>query len=134
MAKAPVCHISPALQGAAPHQLKFPSIPNITTPPRRGPNGEFDWGPWINAFNAMRTAIEMLMNQRQPFDSKNTGGTSAKPQKDQQQKKYNWNELSRKTVTKKIYNPDDSSQWVEVEQISNLIMTDKNGETWYWTF
>lgn len=36
-------------------------------------------------------------------------------------------EASRETVKYKVYDPNDSTQWIEVDQITKLVMTDANG-------
>ena len=35
-------------------------------------------------------------------------------------------EKSRTTSTKRVFNPDDNSQWVDVQRIETLVMTDEN--------
>lgn len=44
-----------------------------------------------------------------------------------------WLEKYRVTAIVRIFNPDDDSQWVDVERIMKLVMEDQeNGDLWVW--
>ena len=127
---APVCHISPAMQGAAPTQPRMPTIPPIMTP-NVGPNGQIDWSGLINAMLAMKDAIEKLAGQRAPFYSFQLNRPGGGPNKSPDF--GNFVEVSQQIKTEKVYNPDDRSQWIEVERVANLTMRDAaTGQTWIW--
>ncbi len=45
----------------------------------------------------------------------------------------NWIEFKRVTATVRVSNPQDSSQFVDIEQINQLVMVDRvTGATWVW--
>ncbi len=45
----------------------------------------------------------------------------------------NWIELKRVTATVRVSNPQDDSQFVDIEQINQLVMVDRvTGATWVW--
>jgi hypothetical protein len=53
---------------------------------------------------------------------------------DPKSNKARWEELSRTNNTVKISNPDDTTQFVMVKQITKLVMKDNvTGEQWVWT-
>ena len=47
----------------------------------------------------------------------------------------NWVEDSRTTQVVRVYNPNDKSQWVDVERINNLTFVDQDtGGVWQWSY
>jgi len=112
---APVCHDSqdqkinqpaPKLTPAIPHAIDLPSA--------------------LAAIQALTTTINYLMN---PIIINNSGGSNmpAKPTR--------WSESPGTRVIEKvkITNPNDPTQFVEIERIKSLTMQDgKTGENWVW--
>jgi hypothetical protein len=43
-------------------------------------------------------------------------------------------EVTRNVQTVRVYNPNDKSQWVDVERITNLTMANDLGQTWTWNY
>lgn len=118
---APVCpdpRIFPPEQ--QPDTRQFPSIPpahNLSSA--------------LAAINAMRQLLDYLLN-RQPQN--NNGGGNTGQAKKGAQGKYSEVPGARKTQKVRVYNPNDKSQFVDVEQIVGLTMRDnKTGETWTWS-
>jgi len=132
-AVAPVCHVSPPMQGAAPVYPPMPYIPPITAP-TPGPNGQIDWSGLINAMLAMKAALEQLMRQRAPFWSLTVSQPGPGPSSKQQGDFGNFVVASQVTKTDRVYNPDDKSQYIDVERVAALTLTDKStGQTWNWS-
>ena len=46
----------------------------------------------------------------------------------------NFTEVSRNVQTVRVYNPNDKSQWVDVERITHLEMGNPIGQTWTWNY
>lgn len=44
----------------------------------------------------------------------------------------NFTEKSRTKQTKRVFNPNDSEQWVDVEEITSLTLSDGQGHSWTW--
>lgn len=46
-----------------------------------------------------------------------------------------WQEVYRKTVPVRIYNPNDNTQWVDVERIQNLVFQDQTTNAYFqWNY
>lgn len=45
-----------------------------------------------------------------------------------------YTEVSRTTSTKRVFNPDDNTQFVDVQRIETLLMKDENGQQHNFTF
>jgi hypothetical protein len=122
----PVCHIPPASTPGNPQPKNIPGIP--------GPVAPGDANGTANLVNAMRLALLSLLNQLGSIGNNttiiNNGGASSP-----KQSKSQWTEQSRVTDKVKIYQNNDknSSNFVEVEQVNQLIMRDNNGNTWTWS-
>jgi hypothetical protein len=144
---APICHISPPFQGATPVQPRIGTIPPIMPPPVV--NGNIDWSGLINAMLAMKAAIEAMLGQRAPFWSidpsmfRGSGGGSGfggvtvisgggGSSKDKE-KRGNFVVTKQRTRKEKVYNPDDKSQYIEVERVTHLELTVMaTGQKWTW--
>jgi hypothetical protein len=119
----PVCHIPPPNTPGNPQPRNMPGIP--------GPVGTGSSQADINALlNALRQALLTLLGMLNNNNNATGTITSPKPSKPAQ-----WNETNRVTSTVKIFQNNDptSPNFVEVEQINSLTMTDKStGNTWVW--
>lgn len=101
----PVCHIPPE------HDTLQPGPKNIPAIPPAGPT----IASLVQTVNTMRQVIIMLTNQQA------------------RQSVQRWTEANRTSSKVKIYDPNDKSVFVEVEQINSLTMQDGvTGETWSW--
>jgi hypothetical protein len=90
-----------------------------------------------NTVAALVQVVRGLSGQTPKQSSAIPKGSKANTSKTQQtQKKENtgrWSEASRVTSTVKITNPNDDTQYVMVNQITQLIMVDSvTGEQWVW--
>lgn len=88
-------------------------------------------------FGGTRIGGVNFPNSRDPQNKSN------KPQnpKQQQQKKQTktkhgvFKEVSRSTKKVRVYNPQDKTQYVDVKQITSLVMRNSvTGDTWQWKF
>lgn len=115
---APVCHIAPENSRIPQPAVRgLPAIPIAT-----------DLQSALAAINAMRLIIQKITNQNQDDNGTQINNFQMKPDKS-----TTWAEDSRKTETVKVYNPDDHSQFIEVERINQLVMKDKTtGNKWTW--
>lgn len=69
-----------------------------------------------------------------PSTPKPSGRTTATTKKSNELKKTQWEEVTRTLKIVRVENPNDSTQFVDVEQINSLTMRDrKTGEVWKWT-
>jgi hypothetical protein len=117
MANAPVCHIPPTTPDNGQLPKNLPAIPPAT-----------DLKSALNAINVMRQIIQIITNQQPIIINQGQSNNSSKF------KTASWRESSRKTEKIKVYNPQDKSQWVEIERINELTMEDNNSNsTWRWT-
>ena len=115
MASAPVCNNAlPNVIGQPDPNLKnVPAIPEAN-----------DLQSALAAINVMRRMLQQLMNP---------GGIDGF--KTQKSKNKGFRELRKFRVTKKtrVFNPNDHSQFVDVEQIVGMVMQDPStGQTWQW--
>jgi len=107
-------------------------------------------GPALQAIPDMERSIESLYNTvaalvqnvrhlsgQSPAPPKTPPKPNApKPQQEKSKKQANgrFSEVTRATQTVKIENPQDSTQYVMVKQITRLVLQDNvTGETWEWT-
>lgn len=119
----PVCHIPPVSTPGNPQPTNLPGIP--------GPASPNDPVSMANLLNAMRLALLSMLNQLNSSTNNNSNGLNRKPEPTKAQ----WNETNRVTSNVKIYQNNDpnTGNFVEVEQINQLTMTDKStGNTWVW--
>lgn len=112
---APVCNNAAPLpvQQPDPALKNLPSIPEAT-----------DLQSLITAVNVMRRMLNNMLNP---------GGVSGF--RIQQHKQKGFKELRKYRVTKKtrVFNPNDHSQFVDVEQIVGMVMQDQStGQVWQW--
>lgn len=135
MTTAPVCHISPDEAIASRGRVRFPSIPPAV-----------DLTTALLAIKALTAIIIQLTGQqtlqgvpgivgaRGAGGVSGAGGSPGGPGKDGKPgKEGNWVEVDRQTQKKKITNPDDDSQFVYIQQITQLQMKDTvTGNTWLW--
>lgn len=99
----------------------------------------------VQAINAIRNVVQQLGSPNTlPRENNNAGTRSQQPvnsrgntkQNDQRAKpkKSRWIEKSRQKAVVRVYNPDDHDQYVDVEQINQLVMEDQvTGATWVWS-
>lgn len=118
---APVCHVPPENVN-----VPQPGVRNLPAVPIAQPNLE----SLVNAVNALRQVVNILSGQ-QSVDGANGFSNSfstTKPKTD-----GTWIEEKRVTQTVKVYNPDDRTQYIEVERINGLVMRNKDTkQTWVW--
>lgn len=91
-----------------------------------------------NTVSALVQTVRALAGQTPKQASapsrKSTPNTPKTQQTQKKEQTGRWTEVSRVTSTVKITNPDDSTQYVMVKQITQLIMADSvTGEQWVWT-
>jgi hypothetical protein len=121
---APTCLIQPTIKIEQPDPRTAPSIPRA-----------HDLDSAIRAINAIADYLRWLnnmlsQNNHRPNPSGGGGSTNSKKNSNKVGK---YTEVSRSTKTVRIYNPNDKSQYVDVEQIYALNFQDnKTGETWTW--
>lgn len=114
---APICHLPDGFATPQPDAPALPSIPLATDLPSA-----------LAAINGIRQWIA----QQQPKKGFSEG-VKTKPDPKPQSKDGRWVEASRETKTEKIYNPNNRSQYIEVERINKLTMRDRQtGEKWVW--
>lgn len=110
---APVCHINQNEVIEQPDPKTLPSVPIAN-----------DLASALVAINALRQIVNSLTIQQ------NTGGVSGfKVQPKNKGKGYS--EVHRVNQTVRVFNPQDKSQYVDVQQIKQLVMRDgTTGELW----
>lgn len=113
---APVCHIpGTTTSGLTPTAVQ--TVPVAT--------------PTLESLTKTVNALRQLVLQMSGQQSQNFLGLRST----NDPKKVQWSEKSRKIEKVKVYQNDDKSSpnWVEVEQINQLVMVDKNtGQEWTW--
>lgn len=115
MANAPVCNNAPPGAAVQPDPKTLPTIPVAN-----------DLQSAINAINAIRRILQTTLYQPPPVG----GITGFKVQQGR-----GFSEVRQRRVTRRIriYNPNDRSQWVDVNQIVGMVMADPiTGQTWSW--
>lgn len=118
MATPTVCHIpglTPPQQPTGPAFLPVPEAHDLPS--------------LIQAVNAIRQNLQRLQNQNTPLGK---GGQS----KNTPTKPNRWTEDpgSRVTTKVRVTNPNDSTQFVDVEQVTSIGMKDGiTGDMWKWT-
>lgn len=120
---APVCLLQPDIKIEQPDPRLWPPIPPA-----------HDLASALRAINAMRNLLQQLMdllshNNLFPHPPGKRGGFKVVDPK----KQAAYQEVHRTTKVVRVYNPQDKSQYVDVEQIESLLMRDtKTGEVWAW--
>ena len=114
---APVCHIPPAVTVTPqPPGRLLPSIPNA-----------YDLASALRAIAALRQAVQILTNQNTTDNGVINNFNTRRDQTG------TWNEERRVTETVRVFNPEDDSQYVDVERINSLRMLNKDTkQTWIW--
>lgn len=113
---APICHIPPPEQPPNSTAPSLPSIPLAT-----------DLKSALMALNAIRQILNTITSSSKPLVTNNV--TTKNPDKNGS----TWVEISRVNETVKVTNPNDDSQYVEVQRINKLVMQDqKTGQKWTW--
>lgn len=109
MAGAPICYINPPPPTAEPVAPTIPAIPVAT-----------DLASALSAINLMRQIIQTGGGQI-PGGAGAGGGTIARKKND-----ANFKELKVKRVyaTTRVFNPQNSNQYVDVKQITGLTFQD----------
>ncbi len=123
---APVCHVPTPGAEADPNSSGQSS--GLATIPPAQPN----IASMMRTLNALRQVVNK-MNGKDP-DNRNRSTTYGMTSSNSN-KKPQWSEVSRKTEKVKVYqgNDKDSENWVEIEQINQLVMQNKNdGQKWEW--
>lgn len=116
MTSAPVCN------NAAPAVIDQPD-PNLKNVPAI-PEATADIASLVRSVNTMRRLLQQIIYP---------GGIDGF--KTQKSKNKGFRELRKYRVTKKtrVFNPNDHSQYVDVEQIVGMVMQDPGtGQTWQW--
>lgn len=116
MGQAPVCHVSVDQVINQPASTPMPSIPPAT-----------DLSSALQAI----AALTQLVNQLSGRFPSNSGNN-----KNSKQKVGRFQELKplRTVEKKRIFNPQDKEQFVDVERINRLVFQDTvTGEQWTWT-
>lgn len=123
---APVCAIIPPDQPGEPTAKTVPTIPVAR-----------DLASALAAINAITAWINAQQQPKRTAQGTGGGGTTIPPKptpKQPQPQQGRWNEITRQTQKVKIVNPQDPTQFVEVEQLTKLVMQDsQTKETWIWS-
>jgi hypothetical protein len=111
---APVCPVSKS------QAIVGSPGPLLPMPPRA-----VDLPSAINAINQLSQIIIQLINP-----STTINNTLRVPRLTS-----DWTETGRVTQTERVFNPDDKSQWVDVERINQLTMTQEaTGDVLQWNY
>ena len=124
MSSAPVCEIQPVISTEQPTAPALPAIPVAT-----------DLASALGALNA----IGMWIRQATPILTQlaRQGGISGFKTKSSGKKagqQGRWTPVQQQYKTVRVTNPNDPSQYVDIQQIETLTMGDTiTGEKWVWT-
>jgi hypothetical protein len=114
---APVCHDSRDQVIIQPPPKQHPAIPVAT-----------DLKSALAAISVLKQIVE---NLTQPHIDNGGGGQTINTTPPVKQPR--WTQATRTTEKVKITNPDDPSQYVEIERIKSLSMKDGiTGDSWQW--
>lgn len=117
MASAPVCNNAPPAVIDQPTAKGMPAIPEAT-----------DLPSLIAAVGILRRIVQQMINS--PGFPGGLSGFKVKTDKPR-----GFREIKKYRVTKKtrVFNPNDHSQYVDVEQIVGMVMQDPlTGQVWQW--
>lgn len=118
MAGAPVCTVPTQAPTTQPLPTAMPAIP-APTPSIAG---------LMASVTALKRAVETLSGQKGGLSGFTTNPSSKKSNQDGR-----WKEVDRVKETVRVFNPNDSSQFVDVLRINKLVFQDTvTGETWIW--
>lgn len=117
---APICRIAPDTTVDQPDPVLLPTIP-VPAP---------NWDAMMATVSALKHTVEQLAGQR-PVQNGGSNKSGNKGNKKNQTNRFN--EINRVTTQVRVYNPNDKSQYVDIDQINQLTLQDKvTGETWGW--
>lgn len=122
--EGPVCNLNSKVAIAQPIRPTLPTIPVATDLPSA-----------LSALNGLRQIVMQIMNQLPQGNNSSSGGSqnpnNAADKTDQGQQGGSFHEVpgSRQTKTVKVSNPDDSSQFVMVEQVTSVTFKNSIGNT-----
>lgn len=109
-----VCHIPPVAPTVQPSPVNIPSIPPA----------EANIPSLQNTVNVMRQALQILLGQQGFQGPQGRAGVNASAA-------GQFTETKRVTETVRVFNPDDNTQFVDVERTNQLVMTNKaTKQTW----
>lgn len=119
--EAPVCHLPPVVDIPQPAPTVMPSIPPATLDP----------SSMLAAIQALTAGFQLLTGQQQQRGG--APGQDGQPGQSAKSKKGDWQEQSRRTAKVRVTNPQDETQFVDVQVINQLVMVNATtGETWVW--
>lgn len=113
---APVCNNAPVASVNQPTPKTLPTVPEAK-----------DLQSALAAINAMRRILQTIVSQTPQHPGGISGFKMAKTQ--------GFQEIKQRRVYKtvRVYNPQDHSQYVDVQQIVSMTMADPaTGQIWYW--
>jgi hypothetical protein len=115
MANPTVCHIPPVVPAQNPSPVNIPSIPVADATVQS----------LQNTVNVMRQVLQLLLGQ-QGFQ-----GPPGQPGRNAQSATGQFTETKRVTEVVRVFNPDDNTQFVDVERTNQLVMSNKaTKQTW----
>ena len=86
----------------------------------------------LAAIQALTLGYNLLSGQQPGRDG--AAGSDGQPGQSDSKKNGAWKEDDRQVGKIRVTNPDDDSQFVDVEVINRLVMKNQTtGETWVWT-
>jgi hypothetical protein len=119
----PVCNVAGPVIFPGQKQSQFQPIPPVN------PNDPYSIMRAIQVINNNFQILNRLGNFRDPNDPNNQSSFGIKSQAEV----GNFTEKTRTKQTKRIYNPQDHEQYVDVEEITGLTFVDsKGGRTITW--
>lgn len=121
MSGAPVCHIPPVTTTDQPPPLAMPGVPS---------NAQPNLQSLTSTVNTLLQIIRALLGQSGSPGLQGLQGAAGQAGK--QPKPTDFTQKSIVTNKVKIYQNNDptTGNFVEVEVVNSLIMSNKNGETW----
>jgi len=112
---APVCHIPPDTVTQQPSPVSLPAIPPA----------EATIASLQHTVNVMRQVINILTGNNHTTNNNNSFSNNAVPVSG------SWTQKSIATEVVRIYNPEDKTQYVDVERINKLVMgNNATKQTW----
>lgn len=118
MSNGPVCHIPPANTTGNPQPKNLPGLPSPPSPPPGSSSFDNEVASFLNAMYQLMNA---LLNRS---GSSGAGAAGSR-----------FVEANRQVSTQRVFQNNDpnSPNWVDVQVINGLTMTDRvTGETWQW--
>lgn len=119
----PICHIPPV--ELVTNQPTSPAIPSV-------PVAQPNLASLTAAVNTLRQVVLRISGQNNN-NNNNGGQTNNFTSTQGANKKGRWAEASRVVETVRVFNPNDDTQYVDVQRINKLVMKDGvTGEQWVW--